>query len=413
MRKLDRFTLADTIAQTDVASLVHATEALPAGASRPVLLKIFASTSKTDFPPEAPFACDLRNLAAIGPAAYILTFYTAGITDKYPWIALEPALTTLAAEIDDVPAEPKLVARVLEHLLTALAAIHGKSLLHNAIHPDNIAVAADQSIKLTELSLAAAPAADTTQQAAMVRYSAPEAIHKDFGKPSPSTDLYALGQVAYELALGTRLWRSQFPAVFEPGSRPKDTVNPAKWMAWHCSATTKLPSVVDLQRNFPPALAAVIDRLTAKDPTRRFATADEALAGVRTAAAAPVTSAAPESRPATRGGNLAPIPLDEPAAPAPRHSAPGSQHAPAPSQNSEIRTQNSPSAPLDLASDAPPAPAPVGTTYYIRMRGRQSGPFDFATLQRYARSGQVSRLHQVSTDGTSWRPATTIDGLFT
>ena len=33
-------------------------------------------------------------------------------------------------------------------------------------------------------------------------------------------------------------------------------------------------------------------------------------------------------------------------------------------------------------------------------------------LQQLARQGQISRLHQVSTDQQTWKPAASIDGLF-
>ncbi len=42
---------------------------------------------------------------------------------------------------------------------------------------------------------------------------------------------------------------------------------------------------------------------------------------------------------------------------------------------------------------------------YVRVRGRIAGPFDFDQLQALARKGQLSRVHQVSTDQMSWTQA--------
>jgi hypothetical protein len=56
--------------------------------------------------------------------------------------------------------------------------------------------------------------------------------------------------------------------------------------------------------------------------------------------------------------------------------------------------------------------APDGQRYFVRLRNQTTGPFDLATLQRLARQGQVSRLHQVSTDQQTWKGAGTVEGLF-
>ena len=42
---------------------------------------------------------------------------------------------------------------------------------------------------------------------------------------------------------------------------------------------------------------------------------------------------------------------------------------------------------------------------YVRVRGRIAGPFDFDQLQALARKGQLSRMHEVSTDQMSWTQA--------
>jgi hypothetical protein len=46
------------------------------------------------------------------------------------------------------------------------------------------------------------------------------------------------------------------------------------------------------------------------------------------------------------------------------------------------------------------------------LRDRKSGPFDWRTLQQQAKQGLISRLHQISTDDATWRPAGSIEGLF-
>ena len=49
---------------------------------------------------------------------------------------------------------------------------------------------------------------------------------------------------------------------------------------------------------------------------------------------------------------------------------------------------------------------------YIRMRGRVLGPYDQEKLQSLARRGQLSRMHELSTDATNWVRASTYPELF-
>src|SRR5579862_9485236 len=51
-------------------------------------------------------------------------------------------------------------------------------------------------------------------------------------------------------------------------------------------------------------------------------------------------------------------------------------------------------------------------TYYIRLRGRVSGPFTEGELQTLHRRGQFGRFYEVSTDAHSWRPAAVLTHLF-
>jgi hypothetical protein len=52
------------------------------------------------------------------------------------------------------------------------------------------------------------------------------------------------------------------------------------------------------------------------------------------------------------------------------------------------------------------------TTYYVRIRGRVTGPYSMADLQKLARTGRVSRAYDVSTNGKDWMPAGKLEGVF-
>src|SRR5437870_3322651 len=82
---------------------------------------------------------------------------------------------------------------------------------------------------------------------ATVRYASPEMLSSEFGRVGPASDLYALGHIAYEMALGAKLHRQQFPAVFE-GNSGKDPA-PNKWMMWHASIGMQ-PAAITSVREF-------------------------------------------------------------------------------------------------------------------------------------------------------------------
>lgn len=50
--------------------------------------------------------------------------------------------------------------------------------------------------------------------------------------------------------------------------------------------------------------------------------------------------------------------------------------------------------------------------YYVRWRGKRSGPFDVEELKEMAAQGRLSKLHDISADETAWRRAGTLEELF-
>jgi ABC-type multidrug transport system ATPase subunit len=51
--------------------------------------------------------------------------------------------------------------------------------------------------------------------------------------------------------------------------------------------------------------------------------------------------------------------------------------------------------------------------YYLRIRGRVQGPFALEQLQQMAARGQVSRIHEISTDQQHWNNANLLPEIFT
>ncbi len=49
---------------------------------------------------------------------------------------------------------------------------------------------------------------------------------------------------------------------------------------------------------------------------------------------------------------------------------------------------------------------------YVRMRGRMTGPYELSDLRAMVRRGALSRIHELSADGTAWAAAGTYGELF-
>ncbi|MSR56038.1 MAG: DUF4339 domain-containing protein [Gemmataceae bacterium] len=55
--------------------------------------------------------------------------------------------------------------------------------------------------------------------------------------------------------------------------------------------------------------------------------------------------------------------------------------------------------------------SPEQHSYFVRFRGRISGPFSFERLRSMASASQVSEIHELSSDRSAWFPASDLPGL--
>jgi len=141
---------------------------------------------------------------------------------------------------------------VLDQTGRALQAAHARSLVHRDIKPGNLLITPAGQVKITYFGIAKlahqAPVTRTGLVMGTAQYISPE---QATGHPAvPASDIYSLGVVAYECLAG----RLPFPgenAVAMAMSHVRDTPGP-------------LPADV------PPAVAALVLHMLAKDPTARF-----------------------------------------------------------------------------------------------------------------------------------------------
>jgi len=148
-------------------------------------------------------------------------------------------------------------------LFRALSYVHARGILHRDVKPANVLVTAAGVVKLIDFGIVSARRVQVTGQALVgtPAYLAPEVIRGD--APDPRSDLYACGVTLYQAATHRALFAA-------------DSV--VEMLRKHLEEP---PVPAPLVRpDVPPKLWAMLERLLAKEPSARHATAGRALAAL-------------------------------------------------------------------------------------------------------------------------------------
>lgn len=122
-----------------------------------------------------------------------------GVYEGKPFLVMEIADGTLEDELGLLDFES--VRAVVVSILDALGYAHARGVLHRDLKPANVLLVADGTIRLADFGLAALPR--TGAIAGTPAYMAPEQLE---GQVSPSSDLYAVGMLAWALLTGGPAW---------------------------------------------------------------------------------------------------------------------------------------------------------------------------------------------------------------
>ncbi len=191
----------------------------------------------------------------------VVSVHDAGIDPTHgPYVVYELITgDNLRRLLDRGPLERPELLNLARGVASALDALHGAQILHRDVKPDNILIAPDGTVKITDFGIARVPDAVLTRDGQFLgtpAYAPPEAITK--GEYSARGDVWSLAAVIYESLTGVR----PFPgddAVAVSYAVVNDPVTP--------------PS--KLRPDLPAGLDAVFVRAFARRPAERYPSAIE------------------------------------------------------------------------------------------------------------------------------------------
>lgn len=153
---------------------------------------------------------------------------------------------------------------ILAQIAEGLHYAHKRAIVHRDVKPPNLVLTTSGNLKILDFGIARLASNDITKKGKLLgtpHYMAPEQVKEE--AVDARADLFSLGAVAYELVTGIKPFAG-------------DSV-PALLM--QITSTPHRP-VLEVAPETDPALAAIIDRLLAKDRNVRFATGMEVVAAL-------------------------------------------------------------------------------------------------------------------------------------
>jgi hypothetical protein len=257
--RLDHYEVLDVIGQGGMGVVLRAFDEQ---LHRVVAIKVMAAPLATNATARKRFTREAQAQAAVSHD-HVVTIHAVKADGPLPYLVMQyVAGASLQQRLDrDGPLQLHEILRIGMQTASGLAAAHAQGLVHRDIKPANILLENGvERVKLTDFGLARAAADANLTQSGVVtgtpHYMSPEQAE---GKAvDQRTDLFSLGSVLYAMCTGRAPFRAS-------GSMAV--------LKRVCEATPT--PIRDSNPEIPDWLAAVIDKLHAKDPAGRYQSASE------------------------------------------------------------------------------------------------------------------------------------------
>jgi serine/threonine-protein kinase len=193
---------------------------------------------------------------------HVVTVHNLGTDRDYHFIEMEfvpGGISLKETLVKDGPFEPMRAARLVREVVHALGAAHRSGLVHRDVKPANVLLTPEGRAKLADFGLVrrhADSGLSVAKVAGTPTFMAPELFSG--GSASPRSDFYAVGVMFYYL-LSARL--------------PFSADRISRLIRMH--RNTPAPDVRELVPTVGDELAEILARCLAKNPSARYATAEE------------------------------------------------------------------------------------------------------------------------------------------
>ncbi len=278
-KHIDQFTVESFIAEGAMGMVFKAHDSMLA---RVVALKLIPKNYKNAPDAEALHRAEaqkrLRHEAqTAGNLVHpnIVTIHSYGETDEFQYICMEyiqgKTLSQILKERGAIPVEE--VIPILEQILLAVETAYKAGIVHRDIKPSNIMITEDNRVKVMDFGIAKLPSLSLTVTGMVLGtpfYMSPEQISGK--KVDIRSDIFSLGAVFYELVTA---------------EKPFEAENTATLVYKIVQIDPIPPNILNV--NIPQAVARVIFKALAKDPSQRYQKPAEMLKDVKALASASLT----------------------------------------------------------------------------------------------------------------------------